>query len=445
MTCRGDQIASSMPSTLGIYDMKKTFVAFAVLMFILAVQASPSWSASVYSDKVVAVVNKDIILESDIAKYKQPIMRSLLNLPLGIVPPGKWPTEKEILDELIVIKLLEQEAARKGVNLDDKAVEAAIDSLRKRNNLTKDQFVMFLASNNLSYQEYKKLMTLQFKLTKLIESEVTRKVALSEEDAQKYFLAHKDDINSEYNKLMESMRPPKMPEEQVKPNIPTHEDVYVGGKIRLRQITIKIPQDAKAKDIEKIMGTAKHIYEEVAAGADFSKLAKKYSEDPWAKNGGDLGLMDYREMVPGLQKMVQRLKPGDLTPPLRTKDAVILFYLEEARGRQTKQIPIPEKTRKELEKKWKQAMEQREKAQASQRDADRPETQPLPKGPAPGQVAHKGAEESRSLGILSPAEEKEYEKVRNKVALIVRHDKMVARMKEWIEELKKSSIIDVKL
>ncbi len=411
----------------------------------MALHASVCQSASVYSDKVVAVVNKDVILESDIAKYKQPFMRNILNLPLGIVPPGKWPTEREILDELIVIKLLEQEAARKGVNLDDKAVEAAIDSLRKRNNLTKDQFVMFLAAHNLSYQEYKKLMTLQFKLTKLIESEVTRKIALSEEDAQKYFLAHKNDINSEYNKLMESLRPPKMPEEQVKPNIPTHEEIYLGGKLRLRQITLKIPPDAKPKDLQRIMGTAKRIYEEASAGADFGKLAKKYSEDPWAKNGGDLGLMDYREMVPGLQKMVQRMKQGDVTPPLRTKDAVVLFYLEEAKGRQTKQIPIPEKTRKELEKKWKQAMEQREKAQGAQRDAERSESEPTPKAPAPSAAANKGAEKARSLGILSPEEEKEYEKVRNKVALIVRHDKMVSRMKEWIDELKKSSIIDVKM
>ncbi len=425
--------------------MRRIVVTCLIVMSILTGQAPPCRSSAVYSDRVVAVVNKDVILESDIAKYKQPFMRNVVNLPLGIVPPGKWPTEKEILDELIVIKLLEQEAVRKGINLDEKAVEAAIDSLRKRNNLTKDQFVMFLAAHNLSYQEYKKLMRLQFTLTKLIEMEVTRKIALSEEDAQKYFLAHKNDIESEYNKLLESLRPPKMQEDQSRPNIPTHEELFIGGKLRLRQITLKIPPEAKPQDVQKVMGTAKRIYEDVAAGADFGKLAKKYSEDPWAKNGGDLGLMDYKEMVPGLQKMVQRMKQGDVTPPLRTKDAVVLFYLEEAKGRQPKQVPIPEKTRKELEKKWKQAMEQREKAQRSGADKEPSETEPTPKTPSTNQTASKATDKPRSLGILSPAEEKEYEKVRNKVAFIVRHDKMVNRMKEWIEELKKGSIIDVKL
>jgi hypothetical protein len=118
---------------------------------------------------------------------------------------------------------------------------------------------------------------------------------------------------------------------------------------------------------------------------------------------------------------------------------------ETAKGRQTKQKPIPEKTRKELEKKWKQTIEQREKAQGTQKDAESSESEPTPKAPSSNAAASKGTEKARSLGILSPEEEKEYEKVRNKVALIVRHDKMVNRMKEWIDELKKSSIIDVKM
>lgn len=414
----------------------------ALTSYLLAVEA---WAAAVYSDKVVAVVNNDVILESDIAKHKQPFMRSIFNLPLGVVPPGKWPTEKEILDELIVIKLLEQEAGRKGVNLDDRAVEASIDSIRKRNNLTQDQFVLFLAANNLNYQDYKKIMTRQFRLTKLIETEVTRKVPISEEDAQKYFLEHRNNIDSEYAKLVESLMPARQQEESIKPNIPTHEELYQGGKIRLRQITLKIPADAKPKDAQKIMETAKRIFEETAAGADFGQLAKKYSQDPWAKNGGDLGLMDYKEMVPGLQKMVQRMKPGDLTPPIKTKEAVVLFYLDEAKGRQTKRVPIPEKTRKELEKRWQQAIDAREKAQSKRQEQPLPEAEAPRNNPPDAKGSKPVTDASRSLGILSEADAKDYEKVRNKVAAIVRHDKIQTRMKEWIDELKKNSIIDVKI
>ncbi len=431
---------------IGLGSLKTRMVLFVSIVVLgCSLQAVDTWGAAVYSDKVVAVVNNDVILESDIAKHKQPFMRNIFNLPLGIVPPGKWPTEKEILDELIVIKLLEQEATKKGVNLDEKAVEASIDSIRKRNNLTQDQFVLFLAANNLSYQDYKKIMTRQFRLTRLIENEVTRKVPISEEDAQKYFRDHRNDIEREYTNLLESLMPTKQQDEPVKPNIPTHEEIYQGGKIRLRQITLKIPSDAKAKDAQKIMDTAKRIFEESAAGSDFGKLAKKYSQDPWAKNGGDLGLMDYKEMVPGLQKMVQRMKPGDMTPPIKTKEAVVLFYLDEAKGRQTKRVPIPEKTRKELEKRWQQALDARDKAQTKRQEQQIQETEGPRANPPDVQSSKPGGETSRSIGILSPEDTKDYEKVRNKVAAIVRHDKIQTRMKEWINELRRNSIIDVKI
>jgi parvulin-like peptidyl-prolyl isomerase len=86
--------------------------------------------AATYSDRIAAIVNSDVILESDVKKQKQPLIRNLINLPLGIVPPGKWPTEREILDELVVIHLLEQEATKKGISLDDKAVDASIESIK---------------------------------------------------------------------------------------------------------------------------------------------------------------------------------------------------------------------------------------------------------------------------------------------------------------------------
>ncbi len=88
-------------------------------------------------------------------------------------------------------------------------------------------------------------------------------------------------------------------------------------------------------------------------------MAKKYSDDASASSGGDLGSMNYKDMVPGLQKLVQRLKEGDVSPPLQTPNGLIIFYLAEAKGRTTKKVPIPEKERKEMEKQLKKAQEER--------------------------------------------------------------------------------------
>ena len=149
-------------------ESKITKCLFILLALITVFAGQENSSAETYSDRIAAIVNSDVILESDVKKAKQPFMRSLMNLPLGVVPPGKWPTEREILDELVVIHLLEQDAAKKGVNLDEKAVDAALESIKKRNNLSQEQFTIFLAANGLTYSDYRKVMMKQFKLSELI-------------------------------------------------------------------------------------------------------------------------------------------------------------------------------------------------------------------------------------------------------------------------------------
>ncbi len=400
-------------------------------------------SAATYSDRIAAIVNSDVILESEVKKQKQPLIRSLVNLPLGIVPPGKWPTEREILDELIVIHLLEQEAAKKGITLDDKAVDASINSIKKRNNLSDEQFVLFLAANGLSYADYRKLMVRQFRLTKLIESEVTRKTPISEEDAEKYYKKHSSEINEEYQKLIDEMTPARPPEQSEKPKIPTEEQIFTGGKIRLRQITLKIGRETKAKDVRKVMETAKKIFQDAQTGEDFGKLAKKYSQDTWAKSGGDLGFMEYKDMVPQLQKMVQHMKVGDLTPPIKSRDAILMFYLDDAKNRKEKSVPIPEKTRKELEKRWKKEYERRQADKKSK--ASQQQEKANSQAEVSQNISDAEAKQIKTLGILSPEEGKEYSKVRTKVIRILRSELTQARMKDWIDELKRNSIIEVKL
>jgi peptidyl-prolyl cis-trans isomerase SurA len=423
--------------------MNQKKVCTLLLLFGLAWLARSAYGAEVYSDRIAAVVNGDVILESDIKKHKQPFMRNLTNLPLGVIPPGKWPTEREILDELVVIHLLEQEAAKKGVKIEDKGVDASVEGIKKRNNLTQDQFVLLLAANGLNYAEYRKIMKRQLTLTRLIATEVTQKVPLSEEDAQLYFKKNRENIDELYRKMLESLTPSRPPQEEAKPQIPTHEEVYVGGKLRMRQITLKVP-DKNRKSAEKAMEKARQIYREAMTGADFGKLAKKYSQDPLASKGGDLGVMDYKDMVPAMQKVVQRLKPGDVSPPMGTQDSLIMFYLADGKGRKLQKAPIPEKIRKQLEKRWQESQAQRQApgGQPSQKGSDvgNEGDNPEKDGPEAPTTKPKKASE-----VLTPAEEKEYGKVRGKVADLLRNETILTRMKEYIEELKKSSIIEVKL
>jgi len=404
--------------------------------------------AMAYKDRIAATVNGDVILVSDIQKNRQPAMRRLTAAPLGVVPPGKWPTEKEILDELIVMRLIDQEAKHKGVVVDDRAVDATIESTRERNKMTRDQFIVHLAAGGIDYSEYREITRRQMRLFKLIGSEVAAKVPLSEEDAQEYFKQNKGQIGQQYRELLESLTPAQPPRQEPQLNIPTHETRYEGGQVRLRRIVLKIPQGSKPAAVEKVKGLARQIYQEAETGADFAKLAKKYSQDQLtAASGGDLGLMEYTKLDRNFQQLVQRLRVGQVTPPLKTSPTdLTIFYLAEGKGRKEISVPIPEKARKQMEKQLKERMDQRSTQrrptpQAESEDlAEPPEPSTPPRNPSKPDT-----KEKKSLGILSPSEEEEYEKERAKVMALMRAKRTQARMKEWIEELKKNAIIEIKL
>jgi peptidyl-prolyl cis-trans isomerase SurA len=426
---------------MGLLDMRPLLL---ILLACAAVTCSDA-RAQLYTDRVAAVVNGDVILVSDLDKYKKPIVRSLTNLNLGIVPPGKWPTEKEILDELVVMHILAQEADRQKVTVDDSAVEGTVQSIMKRNNLTQDQFVVHLAASGLAYPDYRDLMKRQLRLRKLIASEVAQKVPLSEEDAQEYFKKNQGQIEDQFKQFVAANKPAQPKVEDAKLEIPTHETVYEGGTVRLRQIVLKAPQGANAKARSQMMEKAARIYQEAVSGGDFAKLAKQYSEDPAAAAGGDLGLIPYKDLQAGVQQIVRRMKVGDVTRPLGTQAGVFLFYLADAKGRNEKQVPIPKEVRQKLEKQLAEMRDKQTGGRGKKPGAEGEDEAPQGEKEEAALEEAVKAQGGKDPGILTPEQMKEYAKVRSKVITILRENKLQARLKDWIEELKKKSIIEVKL
>jgi parvulin-like peptidyl-prolyl isomerase len=204
-----------------------------------------------------------------------------------------------------------------------------------------------------------------------------------------------------------------------------------------------MPDDKK--EIPKVMAKAKKIYHEAVTGADFAQLAKKYSDDSSARKGGDLGFMDYKDLVPDLQQLVKRMKEGDVFQPVVGGKSIMIFYLAEAKNRQAKREPIPEKERKQFEELLK-------KSQAREVQQKQTQAKENPGGDATSDNAEevlttdsKSSTASKKGTMLTPAEEKEYRKMRRKVIEILRTEKIQARLKDWIEGLKKSSIIEIKI
>ena len=64
---------------------------------------------------------------------------------------------------------------------------------------------------------------------------------------------------------------------------------------------------------------AEQVYGQVKEGKDFAALAKEYSEDPSAKDGGSLGTLKRGELTPEIEQAILRLQPGESSPPTRSR------------------------------------------------------------------------------------------------------------------------------
>ncbi len=422
---------------------------FPILAATVLWAVTPAW-AEVYSDKIAAIVNGDVILSSEVKKYKHPFVRSFFQgFDLGVVPPGKWPTEKEILDELIVLRLIEQEAKHKGAKIGDQQVLAYAEMIKKRNRMSQDQFVEQLAANGLTFDDYKKLIGRVITLNMVWTSEVAQKVPVREEEAQEYYRDHKDEIPAKFKALKEKMIPAKPPTAQAEPQeIPTHYELRTGGSVKLRQITIKPPTSKKPSEMKAFETKVRKVMDELQQGADFAALARKYSQDAWAAQGGNVGWLPQKDMAPELQRVVERLSKGAMRPSM-TAQGVVLFYIEDEKGRQVKTIPFSEeelRTMKLQRDEHERELERRRNAQKSQA-ADRSGSKSEADSDEEDDKLFVGNEPKplKPLGILGEDEEKKYAKVRNKAMAILKMERSQKRLADWLEELKKRSIIDVKI
>lgn len=135
----------------------------------------------------------------------------------------------------------------------------------------------------------------------------------------------------------------KITEKQIKQYYETHKDKdFTEPKmVKARHILIRVPKHATKKQIEKAKKEAEKIYEMLKNGADFAKLAKKYSQDPGSsERGGELGYFPKGRMVPAFEKVAFSLKPGQISKPFRTVFGYEIVQVEAVRPKRV--LPLSE-------------------------------------------------------------------------------------------------------
>jgi peptidyl-prolyl cis-trans isomerase SurA len=292
--------------------MKKQLFVASVAVILTSAVAGPR---AEIIEQVLVKVNGEIISKTDLEQAQVAALRQKLN---GNVDPQSLKDDAQIkkllaevtpqilvhsVDELLLIQYGKEEL---GLKMSDEQFRQIVNNIRKEQGLQDEtKFQQALASENMTMDDLRKNLERQMLIEQVQRQEVGSKLNITEEEARQYYAKH--------------------PDEFAEP-----------AAIMLREILVSVPatKDSASNDPQDQAARAKidDARGRVLKAEDFGKVANELSDSPSKKNGGLIGPFSPADMSPQLKALIDKMKPGDITPPIRTPAGYQIFKLESQKA-----------------------------------------------------------------------------------------------------------------
>ena len=250
-------------------------------------------------DKVVAIVDNDVIMQSQLDQRVHEVQQTIAKRGQGVPPASVL--DQQVLERLIVENLQLQLGERAGIRITDEELNQAIGSIAQRNGMTIEQFRQALARDGLSYEDARDQVRREMVISRVRQRRVAERIQVSEQEV-KNFLA------SDLGKM-------QMSEE-----------------FNLANILIPTPESANSEAIQNAYKQAVDIYNELKKGADFGQMAIRRSGSDTALEGGDMGWRKAAQLPPPFDRLLSQMPVGEITEPIRTPGGFIILKLNGKRG-----------------------------------------------------------------------------------------------------------------
>ena len=268
-------------------------------ILLLVALAIPLRAAAVeVVDRIVVVVNDQLVLESEVAEELGLYLQSEpLDLPAGPRREAALADLRAaIVDGLIGRILMDQATARLGIVVEDHEVDQQIDEYARMNSLSVDQLLAELARQGISQGEFHADMRDQIRQYRLFQMEINTKIDITEDMVRQRY-------REEYGEGSED------------------------PEYHLRVIVLYLPEGDAAGSAE-VRARAEAIRAEIQAGASFEEMATEHSEEAGsASRGGAFGTVRPRSMVPEFRDAVEDLPLKEVSEPVEFRGAMWLLQV----------------------------------------------------------------------------------------------------------------------
>jgi peptidyl-prolyl cis-trans isomerase SurA len=278
-------------------------LALAVAVISNGQAATPAQSTDL--DRVVAIVNTDVITANELAAKIAHIKKSLEQRHTQLPPEDVL--RKQILERMISDEIQLQLAKASGIRVDDEQLNLVISNIAKSNSMSLEKFRQTLESQGYAFAKFREDIRQEVIIAQLRKNKVDNQVFVSEQEVDNQLgkLGDQKQIDTEYH---------------------------------LQQILIPVPETATPAQIETALHKAEEVYTQLNLGADFAKMAISVSADQRALQGGDLGWVQQGQLPTMFADVIPKMKPGDISKPLRSASGFHIIKLLESRTQNEKHL-----------------------------------------------------------------------------------------------------------
>ena len=250
-------------------------------------------------DRIVAVVNSDVIVETEL-KARVNELRARLKQRRTPIPKQEV-FRRQVLEKMIVDLLQVQLAERTGITVEESALDGAIERIAQRNRLSLKQFRDVLRRDGYDYASFREQIRQEMLIARVRRQNVDRRITVSNREIENYLSneTNQGNLSSEY---------------------------------RLAHILIALPDGPSSKQVRAARRKGERALKRIRSGENFGKIAVAVSNGPNALKGGDLGWRPKNELPRAFQREIEKLRKGDVTPLLRSASGYHLFKLTATRG-----------------------------------------------------------------------------------------------------------------
>jgi peptidyl-prolyl cis-trans isomerase SurA len=272
-------------------------------------------SADTVVEEIIARVNNEIITRTEYARSRDQLKQDIQQQDAANADRIFGEKQRDVLRDLIDQQLLLQKGKDLGITGDTELVKR-LDEMRKQMNLeTMEELEKAATTQGVSYEEFKQNLRNQIITQRVIGQEVGSHLSINKEEEKKFYEEHLADMQRpeqiRLSEILIAPKAPKPPPAGTDPNAPAATQADSDAQLAAAQ--------AKVQD----------LLDQIRKGASFEDLAKKYSDGPSAKDGGDLSYFKRGTLAKELEDRVFAMKPGDVSDGIRTKQGFVMLKVTE--------------------------------------------------------------------------------------------------------------------